>query len=253
MRLSRKQRTAIQLVIIGISVLAWIVLLFNPGHIMTMEHCHISASGPSAASLSMLLQMNPLSSQMLGWGLMVVAMMLPKLIVSVQMIYLQSFRNLRFVCALLFVSGYLMAWMLAGIPLIGVIIAANLFFPLSYIPALIVFAVAVVWQFSPLKQRCLNAGHNHPVLPAFGWNAMRSALQYGAVHGAWCIGSGWALMLFPMLLPQGHNLAMLIITFVMLSEHWEHPVFPQWRYSLRLRLLRIIIAQAKLKLMGVVC
>lgn len=246
MNLSRKLRITITLVIISISALVWIVLLFNPGN-MTMQHCHVSASGPSASSLKMLLEMNPVSSQLLGWAMMVVAMMLPKLIVPVQQIYAQSLKRFRFVCSLSFVQGYMTTWMLIGVLMIGIIIASNLLMPMSYIPALIVFLAAVFWQFTPLKQRYLNRGHDHRVLSAFGWRAVGDGVVYGLTHGLWCAGAGWALMLFPMLLPQGHNAAMLVVTFIMLSEHMEHPRTPGWYFGARMKLWRVIIGQLRLR------
>lgn len=248
MKLSRNNRIIINLVILSISAFVWVLLLINPGDIMTIEHCHVSASGPSAASLNMLLAMNPFSSQLIGWGLMVVAMMLPKLIPPIQAICMQSFKRYRFLLSSLFILGYLSTWMLAGVVMIGVILGLNLLMPMSYIPALAVGIVAVIWQFSPIKQRFLNLGHDHRPLAAFGWAANRDALLFGVMHGVWCIGSGWALMLFPMLLPKGHNLAMIIATFMMISEHMEHPRFPAWYLSFRLKLLRIIIAQTSIKL-----
>lgn len=250
MKLSRNHRIAINLVILSISIFVWVLLLINPGHIMTIEHCHVSASGPSAASLQMLLEMNPFSSQLFGWGLMVIAMMLPKLIIPVQFIYIRSFKRYRFFHALLFVLGYMIAWMLAGVLMITVIIGFNLFMPMSFVPAMTIFSIAMIWQFSPLKQRFLNLGHDHHILPAFGWAASRDSMHFGLMHGVWCIGSGWALMLFPMLLPAGHNLAMLIVTFIMLSEHLENPRFPQWQFDMRLKLLRIIVAQTRIRLMS---
>jgi predicted metal-binding membrane protein len=248
MRLSQYNRNAINIVIIGVSVLVWIVLLLNPGHIMTIEHCHVSASGASAASLEMLLAMNPFSSQLIGWGMMVLAMMLPKLIAPIQYIYIQSFKRFRFLYSLLFVFGYILVWMVAGVFMVGAIIGLNLLMPMSYIPAIGVFAIALVWQFSPIKQRFLNQGHNHWTLPAYGWAANKGALWYGVMHGVWCVGSGWAIMLFPMLLPKGHNLAMLIVTFIMISEHMEHPRYPQWYISFRLKLAKIIVVQTKIRL-----
>jgi predicted metal-binding membrane protein len=248
MKLSQNNRVAINLVVFGTSMLMWMVLLFNPGEIMTMEHCHVSSSGPSAKSLEMLLEMNPVSGQLIGWGLMVVAMMLPKLLVPIQGIYIQSLKRFRFVCATLFVLGYLGAWMVAGVFLVAIIIGFNLWLPMSFIPALCIGLVALVWQFSPIKQRFLNLGHDHRNLPAFGWPALTAALEYGVMHGVWCIGAGWALMLFPMLLPQGHNVAMLLVTFIMLSEHMENPKYPKWNFNLRLRLFKIIVAQTKIKL-----
>jgi predicted metal-binding membrane protein len=248
MGLSKKLGTSITLMIIAISVIVWILLLYNPGNIMTIEHCHVSASGPSAKSLRMLLDMNPFSSQLLGWGLMVIAMMLPKLIIPIQFIYARSLKRLRFLCALLFVLGYLCIWMFAGVFMILVIVGFNLWMPMSFIPACIVGVVAIIWQFSPVKQKCLNLGHDHWNLPAFGWPAIRSSFLFGIMHGVWCIGSGWAIMLFPMLLPQGHNLAMIAVTLIMISEHLDHPSYPKWNFNLRLKLFKIVIAQMKLRL-----
>ncbi|WP_299546905.1 DUF2182 domain-containing protein [Seonamhaeicola sp.] len=248
MKLSRNKRFSIDLVIISTSLVVWMLLLVNPGNIMTMEHCHISTSGLSSVSLQMLLEMNPLSSQLMGWGLMVIAMMLPKLIFPIQFIYLQSLKRYRFANALLFVFGYIIIWMLAGVLMIAIIIWVNLWMPMSYLPAMILGFMAILWQYSPMKQRFLNLGHNHQTLSAFGWNTMIDALFFGVNHGLACIGSGWALMLFPMLLPQGHNAAMIIVTYIMIAEHFEHPRVPRWEFNLRLRFTRMIIAQTKIKL-----
>lgn len=246
MKLSQNKRITISLLVI--SALFWMLLLVNPGHIMAMRYCHVFASCPSPTSFQMLLGMKFFSSQFIGWGLMVVAMMLPKLILPIQFIYQQSFKRYRFVCALLFVLGYMQIWMIAGFFMITVIMGFNLLLPLSYIPAMGLFAIAIVWEISPMKQWFLNLGHDHRILSAFGWKAFRDSLFFGLTHGVWCFGSGWALMLFPMLLPKGHNLAMLLVTFIMISEHLENPRFPMWFLPPRLKLLKIIIAQTRIKL-----
>ncbi|MBP4139314.1 copper chaperone [Flavobacterium geliluteum] len=247
MKLSQNKRIAINLVIISIFV--WTLLFVNPGHIMAMKYCHVFVSCPSATSFQMLLEMKLFSAQLIGWGLMVVAMMLPKLILPIQFIYQQSFKRYRFLCSLLFVFGYLLVWMIVGVFMIEIIMGVNLLLPGSYIPALGLFLIAVVWEISPMKQRFLNLGHDHQVLSAFGWKAFRDSLFFGLTHGVWCVGSGWALMLLPMLLPKGHNVAMLIVTFIMISEHLEYPRFPQWLFITRFKLLKIIVVQTKIRLM----
>lgn len=42
-------------------------------------------------------------------------------------------------------------------------------------------------------------------------------------------------MLFPMLLPMGYNLAMILVTIIMLTEHMEHPRVPKWEINFRLK------------------
>lgn len=248
MKNSKSIRYSIGILIIGLSAVFWVLLLLNPGNIMTIKHCHVTVEGPSHASLQMLLQMNPISDMMIGWILMVFAMMLLKLIVPIQYIYERSLKRRRFWSAVLFVFGYTAVWIVVGFIMNAAILGLNLLLPKSYYPALMVGIIALVWQFSPVKQRFLNRGHDHWPLAAFGWAANRDALMFGVMHGVWCVGSGWALMLFPMLLPEGHNLAMIIVTIIMISEHMEHPRFPRWHLSFRLKLLRIMIAQTRIKL-----
>jgi predicted metal-binding membrane protein len=256
MQLSKNIRYAILLGMVGISLLVWVLLLVNPANIMTVEHCKVptmvlcsgSTTLTAANSLQILLDLNPFSSQLMGWGVMIAAMMFPKLIIPIEYIYIRSLKRYRFKLSALFVLGYLSAWMLAGVFMTALIIGFNLWLPMSYLPAIGVGFAAAVWQCSPIKQRFLNLGHDHWNLPAFGFPAFRAASLFGVMHGVWCVGAGWLLMLFPMLLPEGHHLAMIIVTFMMISEHLEHPRPLRWYFDLRLKLLKIIIGQAKIKL-----
>lgn len=245
MKTSKRISYSISITILVVSAVFWIILLFNPGGIMTVKHCHVTLQGASKASLQMILKMNPVSDLMMGWTLMVLAMMLPKLIAPVQYIYGRSFKNRRFLSGLLFIFGYTAVWIVVGFFMNVLIVGLNLVMPDSFIPAIGVGIIAAIWQFSPVKQRCLNRGHDHIPLASFGPEANRDAVMFGMMHGVWCVGAGWALMLFPMLLPAGHNLAMIVVTFIMISEHMEHPRFPRWHFSFRLKLLHIIIARTR--------
>ena len=61
---------------------------------------------------------------------------------------------------------------------------------------------------------------------AFGWRASR-ALLYGLMHGVWCAGSpGERNHAAANAVANGHNLAMIVVTIIMLSEHLEHPQCP---------------------------
>lgn len=246
MKTSVKGDRYITSVILGISIIFWIILLADPGGIMGIEHCHMTAGGSSKVSLPMLLQMNPFSDMMLGWILMVLAMMLPKLITPVQYIYAKSFKRRRLKLSLLFVISYTVVWSVMGIMMNIVILGFSLLLPNSFLPALGIGIIALIWQFSPVKQRCLNRGHDHIPIAAFGWRADLDVLKFGMMHGLWCICSGWALMLFPMVLPEGHNLGMIIVTVIMISEHMEHPRLPKWNFDFRVKLVRIIVSRFKI-------
>ncbi len=240
-----KSSNTISLVIIASSLFFWIMLLFDPINILGSHHSHGGHS--SHMDMADTTEVSIFSGLMLGWILMVLAMMLPKLISPIEHIYKNSLKRKRFSSSLLFIIGYILIWTIVGFFINLVIVTLNNNMPGSYIPALVIGGIALVWQFSPIKQRFLNFGHNHRAIKAFGLPASTDAFTFGMEHGIWCFGSGWALMWFPMLLPQGHNLAMLLVMFVMVSEHMEHPQIPRWRFSLRLKLWRILKAQTKLK------
>jgi predicted metal-binding membrane protein len=148
----------------------------------------------------------------------------------------------------LFVLGYVAIWMVAGIILNSISLIIQSLVPLSYLPAIVGAMIAFVWQCSPLKQHCLNRCHNHRELAAFGIAADLDVLRFGTTHALWCIGSCWALMLFPMLLLQGHFVAMLIVAFMILSERFERPKPLRWRLRFSSKLMRIIAVQAHMRL-----
>ena len=98
---------------------------------------------------------------------------------------------------------------------------------------------AVGWQLSPLKQHCLNRHCAHPPIASFGAAADRDALRFGGAHAAWCLGSCWALMLVPLLVPAWHVGVMLVVSVWMWVEPLDRPERPTWRVRLPLRFLRI--------------
>ena len=128
-----------------------------------------------------------------------------------------------------FVAGYGAVWMLVGVLLLLIELAAKQQLSRSLWPATIMGLVALVWQASPWKQICLNRCHNHRPLSAFGFAADWDAVWMGFTHGIWCVGSCWALMLFPMLLPVGQHFAMAGVTLLMFCERMDPGAVPCWR------------------------
>jgi predicted metal-binding membrane protein len=200
------------------------------------------------ASFQMMLAMNPVSSLIVGWALMLVAMMSPTLIAPIRHVIERSFKRRRARSVMLFVAGYAAIWMAAGAVSMVAVLIFNLLLPQSFLPAAAVGIIAFVWQCSPIKQRCINRGHNHRELAAFGIAADLDALRFGISHAVWCFGSCWALMLFPMVLSQGHFAAMALVTYVMTSERLEQPTPLSWRLRFSGKLMRIAVAQTRIRL-----
>ncbi len=232
-----------------LSAAAWIWLLVDPGGSMMHAHCAATSSrGLSlSAALPMLLAMNPPAKLAAGWGLMLVAMMAPALILPIGHVRLRSFKRRRARAIVLFVAGYAALWMGVGGVLLAASLALGWWAPHSYLPAGGIL-LAIVWQLSPFKQRCLNRCHAHTELAAFGAAADLGALRFGVAHGVWCVGSCWALMLSPLLLPLGHVAAMAIVAVLTFSERLEHPKPPRWRFRGLGKVSRIAAAQARIRL-----
>lgn len=232
----------------GASLASSQVRLANPASAMSHAHHAVEDAEIAQASLPGAAAMKPTSSQMVGWALMLVAMMSPTLIAPICHIIERSFKRRRARSVTLFVIGYAAIWMAAGVVLIATTLMLNLLIPQSYLLVVGVGIVAVVWQCSPIKQRCLNRSHNHRALAAFGITADLDVLRFGITHGVWCVGSCWVLMLLPMIVPYGHIVAMAFVTFVMIGERLEAPGPLGWRLRPRGKLMRIIVVQTQIQL-----
>lgn len=231
-----------------LSAAAWIWLLADPGGSAAQAHCAAHPGGPPPGSLSALLAANPPGALAAGWALMLAAMMAPALILPIDHLRQRSFSRRRARATGLFVAGYAAVWMAAGAVLLAAALAFRAWAPGSFLPAAGMTLLAVVWQVSPAKQRCLNRCHAHGELAAFGVAADLDALRFGLSHGIWCAGSCWALMLAPLLLPQGHTAAMAVVTVLTLGERLESPQPPRWRWRGLGRVSRLAAAQARIRL-----
>jgi predicted metal-binding membrane protein len=146
---------------------------------------------------------------LLLWFVMMAAMMLPS-VAPVASMYLTVLRNRRngtaAAHAAALVTGYLLAWAGFGVAAFGILRALGKLAPmgmnmapsrLAVWSAAIALAVAGVYQFTPLKARCLRHCRS-PLgfLLHFGSYAGRLRdVRVGAYHGGYCVGCCWSLML----------------------------------------------------------
>lgn len=243
--------------VLAISAFAWGALFAGPGmHVPGMHvYCWAMGSGtaPMAASLSMLLVLNPPSALAAGWALMLVAMMSPLVISEIHHIRFTSLTRRRARSIALFVAGYGGVWMLCGAVLTGTGIVALTLALGSYIPAIVSCLITCVWQASPFKQRCLNKCHDNRPLRVFGLEADLDAFRFGWTRGVWCVGSCSGLMLFPMLLPKGHLMAMAAVAILVFCERLEDPEAPRWKMRGLGKAGRMIAARIRIRWRMVRC
>jgi predicted metal-binding membrane protein len=224
-----RERSVVRTPVLCIAAVAWLALVAESLGAAIPAHCASrSASAPSLAA---------------GWALMLAAMMAPLLIAPARHVYRSSFARRRTRALGLFVAAYGAVWMAAGVALLAL---ARLAPSDSYVPAAVALAIAIAWQFSPVKQRALNRCHAHRALAAFGQAADIDALRFGWTHGVWCVCSCWALMLLPLLTPVGHLAAMGAVSLWMFAERLETPKPPHWRLRVPMTAARMLAAQTRI-------
>jgi predicted metal-binding membrane protein len=235
-----RERAQVRMPVLSVSAAAWILLVLEPGGVAQHAHHSTAMAGNNAAA-----------GLALGWALMLAAMMAPLLIAPIRHVRDRSFARRRARSIALFAAGYFAVWMAAGEVQLALSLAVRQTAPESSLPLALAVVIAMAWQFSPAKQRCLNRGHAHPHLPAFGHAADIGALRFGFTHGLWCIGSCWALMLLPLFIARGHLVAMAAVTLWLAGERLERPLPPRWSLQVPRRAARLVVAQARLRLQNI--
>jgi predicted metal-binding membrane protein len=146
---------------------------------------------------------------LLLWVVMMAAMMLPS-VAPVALMYLTVLRNRRngraagHAAAL--VAGYLLAWAGFGVAAFGISRALGRLAPmgmnmapsrLAVWSAAIALAVAGVYQFTPLKARCLRHCRSPLgfLLQFGGYTGRLRDVRVGVYHGGYCVGCCWSLIL----------------------------------------------------------
>ena len=150
------------------------------------------------------------------WLAMILAMSPPMLIREVGTLWRTSLRRNRTVRVILFLCGYSLVWVLAGL----VAVPLHLANP-GNIALIGCMAIAVlVWQFSSPRLRLLRRCHRTPALRAFGFDASRESLRYGLGSGALCVGMCGPAMVLVLLTGQFHVLMMAVAATVLTIERY---------------------------------
>jgi predicted metal-binding membrane protein len=162
------------------------------------------------------------------WALMMAAMMLPS-VAPVASMYQRSMRSRRVLRLGGFTAGYLLAWTTAGLGayfLTELVVRTVSGHPgAATTVAVTVFAACGVYQFTPLKKRCLRHCRS-PLSLLLHYGSYRGALRdvrAGLHHGAYCLGCCWALMAVFVVVGVMNVVAMVVLASVVLAEKlWVH-------------------------------
>lgn len=165
----------------------------------------------------------------IGWVLMILAMMLPTVLPLVNLFrrMVQPRPDRGWLIGLL-IAGYLVIWSAFGIAIhisdLGIHQLVDQIAWLSrhtWVVGTATILLAGVYQFSPLKYHCLDKCRSPLSFISEQWkggNAGAQAFRLGLHHGLFCIGCCWTLMLLMFAVGMGNIAWMLALGAVMAIE-----------------------------------
>jgi len=223
--LQKRDRTIVVLGLAGISLLSWTymfsIALRDKGMDMGMEMMEPHIHAWDSLNLFLTFVM---------WAVMMVAMMIPS--ASPLILLFATINRDRskeqdlFVSTAAFVAGYLVAWTvfsafaaLAQWGLQSASLLSHMLVINSPVLGGSLLFVAGVFQWSPLKYACLTRCRSPLGFLMNEWReGTRGALIMGLIHGMYCIGCCWLLMILLFVTGVMSLLWMAIITIFILLE-----------------------------------
>lgn len=219
-----RQRRRTRTPVLAVSAVAWAAMLPMQGLALGSDRAGAEMSmAPTLASPGSVLPV------LVAWVVMTTAMMGPLLVPALRHVQVRSLPSRRRRSTVLLVVAWAATWATGGLVLLSIEAAVRRAMPDGSAPVVLALGAALLWQASPLKQRCLNRHHRHPPVAAFGRTADRQVLLLGGSQAVWCFGSCWALMLLTLLVPTGQLPVMVAVALWVWAERFDAPVRPTWR------------------------
>ncbi|MEI9994752.1 MAG: DUF2182 domain-containing protein [Rhizomicrobium sp.] len=222
----------VPLLLLLTSALAWTALWRGASAALAMPSLCGTASDLAAAwaAAQLALALHPPLQIALSWLVLLLAMTLPLAAGPAE----QLWRRTRHGLALgLFLCSYLAIWLAAGAVLVPLALVIGVAAAALGVPALgLVAALALLWQVMPPKRAALRLSLQAPPHASRSRPMPVVALRFGARAGAGCVGSGWALMLAPLVLNGGSRLVMIAVAALLLMERRAVAgAFAHWRWQ----------------------
>ena len=214
--------------ICGLALAAW-VALFWLHEAPTSHHMHgAHSSSMLPTGQGVVAGLDGAALFLFMWLLMTVAMMLPTILPLVDLFRrtISGRENPHMMTAML-VAGYMGVWACFGMILSALALIASRWMLSVSFPEMgrvlgpMLFLVAGVFQFLPVKYRCLDNCHA-PMDSEFGRRSenkpLLSSLGLGIRHGFSCVGCCGALMLLMFAAGSAHLAWMLALTAAIVVE-----------------------------------
>lgn len=196
MTLLRRDRLVVLAALAGVTAIAWAYLLIARQD-MTM---------PAMDDMSDMAMPFAAPAVFAMWWVMMLGMMLPSvapmILTYATVQHRRREREQPYVPTALFVAGYLIVW--GGFSVVAtaaqwvlqqLALLSTMMAPTTHWLGGVLFILAGVYQFTPLKYACLSHCRSPLAFVLNHWHDGRSgALRMGASHGLYCLGCCWVLM-----------------------------------------------------------
>jgi predicted metal-binding membrane protein len=211
-------RNAILAALIALSIVAWLLLIWQGA----AHETDIRMASPSMGLGAPLF--------LAVWLAMTIAMMFPAAApMALTFHKAQSVRRKRqqaFVGTWVFLAGYLLVWVASGVAAyIGALAADALATRLDLSAQTsarmggLILVAAGLYQITPLKDLCLTKCRTPMSFIMTSWReGTLGALQMGAIHGAWCLGCCWLLCAIMFPLGMMNVAALATVTVIVFAE-----------------------------------
>jgi predicted metal-binding membrane protein len=210
-------------VLVALITFAWLTLWLwgHSPYGRLLSHHHIGDATRDDRALLLLF--------VAGWTIMTVAMMLPTSLPLVALFHaLTHRRSDRILLVALVIAGYIGIWTLFGV-LVHLVdrhlheaVAGSAWLTAhAWAIGAATLIVAGLYQFTPLKHRCLERCRSPLSFVMEHWTGLRPRFQavwLGAHHGLFCLGCCWTLMLLMFTAGLGNLGWMLVLGAVMAAE-----------------------------------
>ena len=222
-------RIAISVSLIAIAALSWLYLIVLDRSMDAMQ-MNSAAMRTAMQPMSRSWSAVDFALTFVMWWVMMIGMMLPSALPMVTM-FARINHNKRetgkpYVPTMVFAAGYLLAWGLFSLAATGAqwgLESLALMSPMGAMssPVLggILFIAAGIYQFTPLKQVCLQHCRSPLSFILNSWrDGSSGALKMGTSHGFYCLGCCWILMSLLFALGVMNLLWVAIIAIFVLAE-----------------------------------
>ena len=200
-RVLRRDRVVTLMALVGASLLAWGYILSGAG--MGISHTEMNSMSMPGMAMPQPWTLSYFSLMLAMWAIMMVAMMLPSAAPMV-LLFATIERRRRdtppFAAIAAFTAAYVIVW--SGFSAAATVLqwwldrSALLSSSMATTSGLIAGAVLVaagIYQFTPLKQACLQNCRSPLEFISSHWNS--GAFRMGLRHGVYCVGCCWLVML----------------------------------------------------------